>query len=812
MDVSARNCFCILKLLTLCLALLIPAVAAANENLADWSGNWETRWRDGGARLQLQQNGRDVTGVYPLLGGEIEGRATERTLRGRWREGERSGNFLFVQSRDGGSFAGRFESGEWWTGFRATDETSTRIPLNQSSPMATMRTFLTATNQAGPGNIELLGTAAALIRPKDGLTDGVGRLDHTRKLFEVIDQLTFRLWDLPRALDEDDFTVELMQAGTSQTVEIAFQRQNGRWFLTPPSGPELEDIRDRLRIARGREIGAGVVEDTRALRTPRAAMMNFLIGFHERDDGGVARITETLDLRGMSQERDPMLYASYLRLVLDRIGLVIPQEIPDDPDSRSPYVHFEHPRGDIVIAPVETEDGVIWQFEPETLRSIRAVYTALEDMPVAPGLERLDALNVHFVIRQNIRQFAPDFLLPLGPLERWQWVGVGAGLMLAALAGFAGSGLLLGLGARFRLIDREVAPTMHLLCRWALRFLFAGVVIVAVTKLLGLPDIFATALKSIGWSFVIISGVVLGWQLIGWLAWRNAQAERIAGHNLILVSLASGLARIFLVIGGGLLLANLLALPVAGVIAGFGIGGLAVALAAQPTLMNILAGFTLYADRPVSVGDFCRFGDTMGTVEAIGLRSTRLRTLDRTVISVPNSQFLDMQIENFARRDQMRFATTLQLRYETTPDQLRYVLTELRKLLIAHPMVFSDPIRVRFMGFGEHSLDIEIFAYITASDMDTFTAAREDILLRMMAMVEEAGAQFAFPSMVHYNADDTPPDTQRKAKAEATVNEWRACEDLPFPDFEWQTKAELSNTLTWPPEGSVQRPKRRDTG
>jgi len=202
----------------------------------------------------------------------------------------------------------------------------------------------------------------------------------------------------------------------------------------------------------------------------------------------------------------------------------------------------------------------------------------------------------------------------------------------------------------------------------------------------------------------------------------------------------------------------------------------------------------------------------MGTVEAIGLRSTRLRTLDRTVISVPNSQFLDMQIENFARRDQMRFATTLQLRYETTPDQLRYVLTELRKLLIAHPMVFSDPIRVRFMGFGEHSLDIEIFAYITASDMDTFTAAREDILLRMMAMVEEAGAQFAFPSMVHYNADDTPPDTQRKAKAEATVNEWRACEDLPFPDFEWQTKAELSNTLTWPPEGSVQRPKRRDTG
>ena len=207
----------------------------------------------------------------------------------------------------------------------------------------------------------------------------------------------------------------------------------------------------------------------------------------------------------------------------------------------------------------------------------------------------------------------------------------------------------------------------------------------------------------------------------------------------------------------------------------------------------------------MSVGDFCRFGDKMGTVEEIGLRSTRLRTLDRTVVSVPNSQFLDMELENFARRDRFLFTTVLGLRYETTPDQLRYVLAELRKLLIAHPMVVGDPLRVRFAGFGAHSLDVEVFSYVLASDMDSFAAIREDLLLRIMATVDAAGTQFAFPSVTHYAATDDRPDTTRTADAEATVQSWRASGDLPFPDFEWQSKAELSGSLDYPPEGSVQR-------
>ncbi len=113
-------------------------------------------------------------------------------------------------------------------------------------------------------------------------------------------------------------------------------------------------------------------------------------------------------------------------------------------------------------------------------------------------------------------------------------------------------------------------------------------------------------------------------------------------------------------------------------------GGIAVALAAQKTLENVFGYLMIISDHPVAEGDFCRFGDQVGTVEEFGLRSTRVRTLDRTVVTVPNAEFSAMKLENFAKRDRIRFHTVLGLRYETTPDQLRHVLVEIRRLLLSH--------------------------------------------------------------------------------------------------------------------------------
>jgi MscS family membrane protein len=162
------------------------------------------------------------------------------------------------------------------------------------------------------------------------------------------------------------------------------------------------------------------------------------------------------------------------------------------------------------------------------------------------------------------------------------------------------------------------------------------------------------------------------------------------------------------------------------VLAGLGVGGIAVALAAQKTIENLFGGISLVMDQPVRVGDFCKYGEGVGTVEDVGLRSTRVRTLDRTVVTIPNGQFASLNVENFARRDKIWFHPMLGLRLDTTPDQLRYVVAEIPKLY-EHPYVELGG-RVRLIGSGTHSLNLEIFAYAASADLDAFLPIQEDLL------------------------------------------------------------------------------------
>jgi MscS family membrane protein len=193
-------------------------------------------------------------------------------------------------------------------------------------------------------------------------------------------------------------------------------------------------------------------------------------------------------------------------------------------------------------------------------------------------------------------------------------------------------------------------------------------------------------------------------------------------------------------------------------LAGLGIGGVALALAAQKTIENLFGSVSVISDRPVSVGDFCKFGDRVGTVEDIGLRSTRIRTLDRTLVTVPNGSFSAMTLENFDRRDKMLFHVTLNLKRDTTPDQVRTLLQSITKLLKDHPKVETGGLPVRFVGIGAYSLDIEIFAYIRTLDGDEFMTIQQDLFLSIMDAVESAGTALALPTQatIAYPAQPVP--------------------------------------------------------
>jgi len=221
---------------------------------------------------------------------------------------------------------------------------------------------------------------------------------------------------------------------------------------------------------------------------------------------------------------------------------------------------------------------------------------------------------------------------------------------------------------------------------------------------------------------------------------------------------------------------------VSALVAAIGVGGIGIALAAQRTVENLFGGLAVVGDRPVQEGDFCRFGSQQGTVERIGLWSTRLRTPERSVVTVPNAQFLSLLVENLQERDRMLFNTTLRLRYETSPDQVRWVLVNIRSLLDAHPRIDADSSRVRFSGFGASSLDVELFVYVRTRDNAEFLEVREDLCLRMMDIVAAAGTAFALPAQTNYSAADGI-DPERASAVTAEIRRLRSEGKLPLREF-----------------------------
>lgn len=181
------------------------------------------------------------------------------------------------------------------------------------------------------------------------------------------------------------------------------------------------------------------------------------------------------------------------------------------------------------------------------------------------------------------------------------------------------------------------------------------------------------------------------------------------------------------------------------ILAGLGVGGLAVALAAQKTIENLFGGISVISDRPVLVGEVCQFAGQVGTVEDIGLRSTRIRTPDRTLVTVPNAQFSTMTLENFSRRDRMWFHPTLRLHRDTKPEQIRETMDAVANILGGHPLVDASGVPVRFTKISDQAFDLEIFAYVRTTDYDTYLKIQSELLLKILDAAAGLKVAFAVP-------------------------------------------------------------------
>jgi MscS family membrane protein len=201
------------------------------------------------------------------------------------------------------------------------------------------------------------------------------------------------------------------------------------------------------------------------------------------------------------------------------------------------------------------------------------------------------------------------------------------------------------------------------------------------------------------------------------------------------------------------------------ILAGLGVGGLAVALAAQKTIENLFGSIALISDRPVLVGDFCQFGGQTGTVEDIGLRSTRIRTNDRSLVTIPNANFSTMTIENFSRRDQMWFHPTLRLRRDTSPAKVREMIDAVTAVLHDHPLVRAGAVPIRFAKIADYALELEIFAYVATPNFDEYLKVQTALLLKFLEASQRTGVGFAIPVAEAININ--PPDAIPTANSDS---------------------------------------------
>jgi MscS family membrane protein len=244
-----------------------------------------------------------------------------------------------------------------------------------------------------------------------------------------------------------------------------------------------------------------------------------------------------------------------------------------------------------------------------------------------------------------------------------------------------------------------------------------------------------------------------------------------------------------------------LGVPLLAVVTSLGVGGVAFALAARPTLENLIAGVTLYLDKPARIGQFCQFDDVLGTVERIGLRSTRIRRWGGTLLSIPNTKFVEQQLDNYSDNRRLWIRQRLRLRFDTSPEQLSYILAKIRETLFAHPRIVSP--RARLIGFGDDALTVEVLCYSDTGVFAELHAVREDVFLRILAILEKAGTRLALPSTTTYFTRDSGISEQARRAAEQEVREWIAAGELPFPDMSEEQRAALAGTLDYPPIGSV---------
>jgi MscS family membrane protein len=512
--------------------------------------------------------------------------------------------------------------------------------------------------------------------------------------------------------------------------------------LPAPAAAQQADSETPLRQA----------TDIEALDSPRAAMRQFLDASAQEDWALAAGMLQrSARTAGRSQEVAERVYRLIRRRVLVDLDSISPLSEGDVADGSREmdrvgrmFLGVGRYARPIELVRVPTTRGMRWLITTRTLATADSVSESLD--------------------RSWARRNLPASLVREGPFEirRWKWL---AAMILVPLVWLVTMGLASLLRRAALAVARRTQATWDDTFVERMRGPFRLFVGSALSAVLPLLLEFDAATASL--TYRVLRGaalVAVFWGLLRLItvAQEHLTSQAWGGDQTSARTVVPLLGRTLkFALGLAAFLAALseFGYPVGTVLAGLGIGGLVIALAAQKTVENLFGSLSLAADRVFRVGDWVRVEDVQGTVERIGLRSTHLRTNDRTLVKIPNGKLADARVESFGERDRIRFFMTLQLDRATTADQMRAVLAGIESLIRAHPRVWPEGAAVRFVALSPQSLDVSVNAWLVTTVSAEFEVMRQELLLGILDIVERAGTRLAVPMQVlRVEGNHIPPE------------------------------------------------------
>ena len=470
--------------------------------------------------------------------------------------------------------------------------------------------------------------------------------------------------------------------------------------------------------------------------TPRRSVDGFMAAADEADYEAAAEYLDLRNLRGAAAKLTGVQLARRLSVIANRGDWVDVEELVDGPNGRRNdglpeyrdligVVLSKGKEVRLLMQKVPRGDGVfIWKVSNSTVTIIPELYEVYGYPEYIEELRRS---------------------LPKGTFlgyETFKWVLVLAAGVLAYLV------VLLGTIAIRRAPGDSKATSRGQLVRFLLLPFGLWVVIItlnAVATSLG------KGVRAEAWHNISpIPVLVTVWMMFTGIklvheSYANALRKKGRPGAAVLLTPAANTVKIVITTCAVLIYLDKLGFNITTVLAGLGVGGIAVALALQKPMEDVFGAFTLFTQQPIRMGDFCRIGTETGTVEEISLRTTRLRTLADTVIAIPNARLANEAIDNISARKKIRYRPILRLRYDTQPEQIREILVGIRELFSAHERILRESFRVNFIEIGDEALMIEGSAYLDTVIWSEYLELAEGINLAILDVIEGAGAKLAKP-------------------------------------------------------------------